>query len=48
MKIISVIKDGAAIDKILAHLQYKFEQLPLAFVRPPPDTPPEWDFSSAD
>ena len=34
MKIISVIKDGTAIDKILAHLQYKFEPLPLAAARP--------------
>ena len=35
MNIISVIKDGAVIDKILDHLQYKFEVLPLA-ARPPP------------
>ena len=35
MKIISVIKDGAVIDKILHHLQYKFEILPLS-ARPPP------------
>ena len=35
MKILSVIKDGAVIDKILNHLQYKFEVLPLA-ARPPP------------
>ncbi|MCI0603703.1 transposase [bacterium] len=48
MKIVSVIKDGPVIDKILAHLQYKFEPLPLAAVRPPPDTPPEWDSFSAD
>ncbi|MCI0603060.1 hypothetical protein L0156_08590 [bacterium] len=48
MKIASVIKDGKVIDKILAHLQYKFEPLPLAAARPPPDTPPEWDFSPAD
>jgi len=48
MKIVSVIKDGAVIDKILAHLQYKFEPLPLAATRPPPDTPIEWDSFSAD
>ena len=48
MKIVSVIKDGEVIDKILAHLQYKFEPLPLAAVRPPPDTPPQWDSFSAD
>ena len=48
MKIVSVIKDGSVIDKILAHLQYKFEPLPLAAVRPPPDTPPQWDSFSAD
>jgi len=30
MKIVSVIKEGVVIDKILAHLQYKFEPLPLA------------------
>src|SRR3972149_1489698 len=35
MKVISVIKDGAVIDKILDHLQYKFEVLPLS-ARPPP------------
>jgi hypothetical protein len=28
MKIVSVMKDVAVIDKILAHLQYKFEPLP--------------------
>jgi len=48
MKIVSVIKDGAVIDKILAHLQYKFEPLPLAATRPPPDSPIEWDSFSAD
>ncbi|HJZ12570.1 MAG TPA: hypothetical protein VJ521_10490 [Acidobacteriota bacterium] len=48
MKIVSIIKDGAVIDKILAHLQYKFEPLPLGAARPPPDTPPDWDFFSAD
>jgi hypothetical protein len=48
MNIVSVINDGAVVDKILAHLQYKFQPLPLAAVRPPPDTPPEWDFISAD
>ena len=48
MNIVSVIKDGAVIDKILAHLQYKFQPLPLASVRPPPGTAPEWDFFSAD
>jgi len=48
MKIVSVIKDGAVIDKILAHLQYKFEPLPLAAARPPPDTPPQWDSFSTD
>jgi hypothetical protein len=48
MKIVSVIRDGTVIDKILAHLQYKFEPLPLAAARPPPDTPPEWDFFSTD
>lgn len=48
MKIVSVIKDGAVIDKILAHLQYKFEPLLLSAARPPPGTPTEWDFFSAD
>ena len=48
MKIVSVIKDGAVIDKILAHLQYKFEPLLLSVARPPPGTPTEWDFFSAD
>ena len=48
MKIVSVIKGGAVIDKILGHLQYKFEPLALAAARPPPDTPPEWDTFSAD
>jgi hypothetical protein len=43
MKIVSVIKDGAVIDKILAHLQYNFEPLPLAAIRPPPDAPPQSD-----
>jgi hypothetical protein len=42
MDIVSVIKDGKVIDKILAHLQYKFDPLPLS-IRPPPDTPTEWD-----
>ena len=37
MKIISVIKDGVVIDKILDHLKYKFEVLPLS-ARPPPLT----------
>lgn len=31
-----------------SHLQYKFEPLPLAAARPPPDTPPECDTFSAD
>jgi len=35
MKIISVIKEGAVIDKILDHLKYKFEALLLS-ARPPP------------
>ena len=48
MKIVSVIKDGAVIDKILAHLQYKFEPLLLAGARPPPDTPTQWDSFSTD
>jgi hypothetical protein len=48
MKIVSVIKDGAVIDKILAHLQHKFEPLPLAAARPPLDTPPQWDSFSTD
>jgi Putative transposase/Transposase zinc-binding domain len=48
MKIVSVIKDGEVIDKILAHLQYKFEPLSLAAARPPPDTPPQWDSFSTD
>lgn len=39
MKIISVIKDGSVIDKILAHLKYKFEPPPLAGARPPPVLP---------
>ncbi|MCI0606295.1 transposase zinc-binding domain-containing protein, partial [bacterium] len=34
MDIVSVIKDGKVIDKILAHLQYKFDPLPLC-IRPP-------------
>jgi len=37
MTVISVIKDGAVIDKILDHLKYKFEVLPLS-ARPPPLT----------
>ena len=37
MKIISVIKDGVVIDKILDHLKYKFEVLPLSARPPPPD-----------
>jgi len=48
MKILSVIKDGKVIDKMLDHLQYKFEPLPLGAARPPPDTPTEWDSFSAD
>jgi hypothetical protein len=48
MNIVSVINDGAVVDKILAHLQYKFQPLPLASVRPPPDTPPPWDSFPAD
>ena len=47
MKIVSVIKDGKAIDKILAHLQYKFDPLPLT-IRPPPQTPTQWDSVSFD
>ena len=35
MKIISLIKDGAVIEKILDHLKHKFELLPLS-ARPPP------------
>ena len=35
MKVIAVIKEGSVIDKILDHLQYKFEILPLS-ARPPP------------
>jgi hypothetical protein len=48
MKIVSVIKDGAVIDKILAHLQYKFAPLSLPAARPPPDTSPQWDSFSTD
>jgi hypothetical protein len=48
MKIVSVIKDGAVLDKILAHLQYKFEPLPLGSVRPRPILPPQWDSFSTD
>jgi len=48
MKILSVIKDGKVIDKILDHLQYNFQPLPLASARPPPHPPPEWDSFSAD
>ena len=40
MKVISVIKDGKIIDKILAHLQYKFEVLPLSARPPPPERSP--------
>ncbi len=40
MKIVSVIKDGAVIDKILDHLSYKFEVLPLPARSPPPDSSP--------
>ena len=47
MKIVSVIKDGKVIDKILAHLQYKFDPLPLT-IRPPPQTPTQWDSVSFD
>ncbi|HJZ12254.1 MAG TPA: hypothetical protein VJ521_08890 [Acidobacteriota bacterium] len=39
MKIISVIKDGAVIDKIVDHLKFKFEVLPLS-ARPPPEGSP--------
>ncbi len=42
MDIVSVIKDGKVIDKILSHLKYKFDPLPL-FIRPPPETPTQWD-----
>ena len=47
MKIVSLIKDGKVIDKILAHLQYKFDPLPLT-IRPPPQTPTHWDSLSFD
>ena len=39
MKIVAVIKDGALIDKILDHLQYKFDVLLLPARPPPPETP---------
>ena len=39
MTVISVIKDGAVIDKILDHLQYKFDVLPLPARPPPPQDP---------
>ena len=39
MTVISVIKDGTVIDKILDHLQYKFDVLPLP-ARPPPSEAP--------
>ena len=42
MKIISVIKHGSVIDKILDHLQYKFDVLPLS-ARPPPAEPSACD-----
>ena len=42
MKIVSVIKDGAVIDKILDHLHYKFAVLPRA-ARPPPPKPSPQD-----
>lgn len=35
MRIISLIRDPAVIDKILDHLQYRFDVLPLS-TRPPP------------
>jgi hypothetical protein len=47
MNIVSVIKDGKVIDKILAHLQYKLDPLPLP-IRPPPQSPTEWDSISFD
>lgn len=40
MKVISIIKDGVAIDKILDHLQYKFEVLLLAGRSPPRESSP--------
>ena len=36
MSIIAFIKDGAAIDKILNHLHYRFEVLLLPQRAPPP------------
>jgi hypothetical protein len=46
MKVISVIKDGAVIDRILDHLKYKFEVLPLPARPPPPEgSPYDSDFS---
>ena len=39
MSIIGFIKEGAVIDKILKHLQYRFEVLSLP-QRAPPASPP--------
>jgi hypothetical protein len=47
MQIVSFIRDGKVIDRILAHIGYKFDVLPLPS-RPPPDPHPEWDSFSAD
>ena len=44
MRVISVIQDPAVIDKILNHLQYKFEVLPLSKRPPPPASACESDF----
>jgi hypothetical protein len=45
MKVISLIKDGTVIDKILHHLEYKFDVLPLSARPPPPQVPvPNSDF----
>lgn len=43
MQVVALIREGSVIDKILAHIGDKFEVLPLPS-RPPPDSPPEWDF----
>jgi Transposase zinc-binding domain/Putative transposase len=47
MQIVSFIRHGKVIDKILAHIGWKFDLLPLPS-RPPPDPSPECDSFSAD
>ena len=44
MQVISVIQDPAVIDKILNHLQWKFQVLPLSTRPPPPASSVPSDF----